>query len=106
MTDDSQVYVGSCEQVKENQRRGIVTAFDGETGDWVWLTTIASDTISGIAYGDEMILAIGYTYGSNSTTLIALAATDGHERWRIDLSGNPNGGPVVIPHESYYDVWP
>lgn len=101
VTDESHVYVGSVENLEDNQKRGLVAAFDGETGDRTWKTAIEAENIEGIAHTGETLLVVNTTYDPKSASLTALSSTDGSERWRVSLPSNPRGGPVVVGDRAF-----
>jgi outer membrane protein assembly factor BamB len=103
ITDDSRVYLGSgpVEDSSGNGRGRFVVAFDGETGERAWLTTVASGRVRGIAHTGEMILAVGTNGATGSGALVALSAANGRERWRVDLPSGPFIGPVVLNGRAY-----
>ncbi|WP_170977371.1 PQQ-binding-like beta-propeller repeat protein [Halorussus salinisoli] len=101
VTDDSYVYVGSVEHREDDENRGLVVAFDGETGERAWRTILEAEDIESIARTSETLLVVSTSYDPQRAGLTALDSSNGSKRWRVNLPSNPRGGPVVVGERAY-----
>ena len=101
VTDDRRAYVGTTEEVADDRQRGLVVAFDGRTGERVWRTPLSAEHVERVARTGETVLAATTSYDPSRSNLVALAASDGSERWRVELPSSPHGGPITVDDRAY-----
>lgn len=87
VVDDGRVAVGYSEGTGENGVHDArVTAFDAGTGARGFDASIGRGRVAGLAFGDALYAAT-WRDGEGTSDLVAVAAKDGTERWRVRLPG-------------------
>jgi outer membrane protein assembly factor BamB len=71
-------------------RKGVVEAFDAQTGKPKWSVTLKTPLSSGPAVSGDYLFV-----GGADGQLIALSSQEGTEQWRSPLSSEVSGRPVV-----------